>query len=280
MFLPMLKSLVRLIPRRFRAKTPLIHVVRLHGAIGVGTPFQPALTLKGLDDTLERAFAKKGIAGVAISVNSPGGAPVQSALIHDRIRELAAKHKVTVYVFCEDVAASGGYWIACAGDEIYADAASIIGSIGVVSAGFGFVGAIAKLGIERRVHTAGENKSILDPFQPEKDEDVARLKALQLDIHADFKAHVRARRDGRLKENPELFTGAFWTGRRALELGLIDGIGHLHAVLARKFGAKLELKVIEKPQGWGLRRFGLGAEIAASSIEALEARSIWARFGL
>jgi signal peptide peptidase SppA len=276
----MRKALLRLIPRRFRAKTPLIHVVRLHGAIGVGTPLQPALTFKGINGTLERAFARKGISGVAISVNSPGGSAVQSAMIHDRIRALAAKHKLTVYVFCEDVAASGGYWLACAGDEIYVDPGSIIGSIGVISAGFGFVEAIEKLGIERRVHTAGENKSILDPFKPEKAEDVARLKALQLEIHDGFKSLVRARRAGKLKEDGELFTGAFWAGRRAVELGLVDGIGHMHDVLERKFGEKVELKVIEKPQGWGLKRLGFGAELAASSIDALETRSIWARFGL
>lgn len=276
----MLKFLLRLIPRRFRTKTPLVHVVHLHGSIGVGTPLQPALTLKGVNETLERAFAGKAIAGVAISVNSPGGSPVQSAMIHDRIRALAERHKVSVYVFCEDVAASGGYWLACAGDEIYADAGSIVGSIGVISASFGFVEAMEKLGVERRVHTAGENKSILDPFQPEKEEDVERLKSLQLDIHGDFKAHVRARRGAKLVEDPELFTGAFWTGRKAHGLGLVDGIGHMHGVLTRKFGEKLELRVIQKPQGWGLKRLGLGADIAASTIEALEARSIWARFGL
>ena len=276
----MLKSLLRLIPRRFRSHRPLIHVVRLHGAIGVGSPLKPALTYQGVEQTLQRAFAAKGIAGVALSINSPGGSAVQSAMIHDLIRGLAARHKLTVYVFCEDVAASGGYWLACAGDEIYADPSSIVGSIGVISAGFGFVEALAKLGIERRVHTAGENKSILDPFQPERAEDVARLLALQGEVHDAFKALVRARRGAKLQDDPDLFTGAFWSGTRAQALGLIDGIGHLRAVMERKFGDKVELKVIEKPQGWGLKRLGFGAELAASSLDVLEARALWARFGL
>jgi len=275
--------LSRLVPRRFRADVPLVHVVRLHGAIGIGTPIRPALTLQSLAETLERAFSKKGIAAVALALNSPGGSAVQSSLIHDRIRSLADEHKVPVYAFCEDVAASGGYWLACAGDEIYADASSIIGSIGVIAAGFGFVEAIKKVGIERRVHTAGENKSILDPFQPEKPEDVERLKSLQLEIHDAFKTLVRYRRAGKLKgEEPDLFSGAFWSGRKALDLGLIDGIGHLRDIMRRKLGPKTELKVIAKPSGWGLRRlaFGSDADLAAGLIDAAETRALWSRFGL
>ena len=275
--------LARLIPLRFRKSVPVIHHVRLHGAIGVGTPLKPALTAKDSDDVLERAFSRKGIAGVAVSINSPGGSPVQSALIHARIRALAARYKVTVYVFCEDVAASGGYWLACAGDEIYADASSIIGSIGVISAGFGFVETLAKLGVERRVHTSGENKSILDPFQPEKQEDVERLLVLQADVHDAFKALVRTRREGKLKgDEKELFSGAFWSGRQALDRGLIDGIGHLHDVLERKFGEKVVIRTISRPTGWGLKRlgFGVGAGISESLADALETRAIWSRFGL
>lgn len=273
----------RLIPRRFRAATPLVHVVRLHGAIGIGTPLRPALTLQSLADTLDRAFSKKGIAAVALAINSPGGSAVQSALIHDRIRALADEHKVPVYVFCEDVAASGGYWLACAGDEIFADASSIIGSIGVLASGFGFVEAIKKLGVERRVHTAGENKSILDPFQPEKKEDVERLKSIQLDVHDAFKTLVRYRRAGKLKgEEDDLFSGAFWTGRKALEFGLIDGIGNLRDVMRKKLGPKTEFKVISKPSGWGLRRlaFGGDSDLAAGLIDAVETRALWSRFGL
>ena len=278
----MANFLQRLIPQRWRSGTPVVHVVRLSGAIGVGTPLRPALTLESVEQTLSRAFSKRGIKAVAIAVNSPGGSPVQSSLIHDRIRALAAKHKLPVFVFCEDVAASGGYWLACAGDEIYADPSSIIGSIGVIAAGFGFVEAIAKLGIERRVHTAGESKSILDPFQPEKAEDVERLKELQGAIHDEFKALVRERRRGKLKgEESELFSGAFWAGRRALEMGLVDGIGHLEDVLRGRFGDKTVFRTIARPRGWGLRRLGFGgAAQAAGLIDAMETRALWARFGL
>ncbi len=271
----------RFVPPRFRKSVPLIHHVRLHGAIGIGTPLRPAITAKDIVPVLERAFAKKGIAAVAVSINSPGGSAVQSALIHTRIRALAEKHKVPVYAFCEDVAASGGYWLACAADEIYADDSSIVGSIGVIAAGFGFVDAIEKLGIERRVHMAGDNKSILDPFQPEKKEDVKRLLSLQADVHEAFKAAVRSRREGKLKgDEKELFSGAFWAGRQALDLGLIDGIGHLHDVLQRKFGDKVVVRTISPSTGWGLKRLGLGADFAGSLLEAMELRALWARFGL
>ena len=274
--------LQRLIPLRFRKSVPVVTHVRLQGAIGVGTPMRPPLTFKDVEPQLERAF-RKGVAAVAITVNSPGGSPVQSALIHDRIRALAAEFKLPVHVFCEDVAASGGYWLACAGDEIYADANSVVGSIGVISAGFGFVETIRKLGVERRVYASGENKAVLDPFQPEKPEDVARLKDLQADVHESFKDLVRHRRAGKLKEdNPDLFTGAFWTGRRAKELGLVDGLGHLPEVLRQKFGEKLVIKTISAPRGWGLQRLGLGAgaEIPESFIATLETRALWSRFGL
>jgi len=273
--------LARLIPLRFRKSIPVIHHVRLHGAIGIGTPLKPAITAKDTADVLERAFSRKGIAGVALSINSPGGSAVQSALIHTRIRALAEKYKVPVFAFCEDVAASGGYWLACAADEIYADGSSIVGSIGVLAAGFGFVDAIEKLGIERRVHTSGENKSILDPFQPEKKEDVKRLKALQADVHEAFKSAVRTRREGKLKgDEKELFSGAFWAGRQALDFGLIDGLGHLHDVLQRKFGEKVAIRTISSSSGWGLKRLGLGTDFAGSLLEAMELRALWARFGL
>lgn len=273
----------RLIPLRFRKSVPVVNVVRLDGAIGIGSPLKPALTFKSINDLLERAFKRKGIAAVAVVVNSPGGSAVQSALIHARVRALAEENKVPVLAFCEDVAASGGYWLATAGDEIYADASSIIGSIGVISAGFGFVDAIEKLGIERRVHTAGESKSILDPFKPEKPEDVARLLELQSHVHAEFKALVRGRRGAKLNgSDTELFSGAFWSGRQALELGLIDGIGHMHAILKQKFGDRLVLRSIAAPQGWGFRRLMGGAEhnFASSALDALETRALWSRFGL
>jgi signal peptide peptidase SppA len=276
--------LSRFIPLRFRKSVPVVNHVALNGAIGIGSPLRPALTFRGAGNVLERAFAKKGIAAVAITVNSPGGSPVQSALIHARIRELAAEHKLPVYVFCEDVAASGGYWLACAGDEIYADESSIIGSIGVISAGFGFVEAIRKLGVERRVHTSGESKSMLDPFRPERKEDVEHLLNLQADVHGAFKGLVKGRRGSKLNGNDsELFSGAFWSGRQALEKGLIDDIGHMHAVLKQKFGDKVLIRNIAASQGWGLRRLGFGAaspDFAAAAIDAIETRAMWSRFGL
>jgi signal peptide peptidase SppA len=274
--------LSRFIPARFRKSQPIVNVLRLHGAIGMSQPLRPSLTAKDLEPLLEKAFTKN-IKAVALSINSPGGSPVQSAIIHARIRSLAEEFKVPVYVFCEDVAASGGYWLACAGDEIYADESSVVGSIGVISAGFGFVEAIGKLGVERRVHTSGENKSILDPFQPQKQEDVDRLLALQKDIHAAFKTLVRTRRAGKLKgDESEMFSGAFWAGRQAQELGLIDGIGHLHDILKQKFGDKLVLKNIAASQGWGLKRLGFGtfAELPAAAIDAVEIRALWSKFGL
>ena len=244
----------------------------------MGSPLRPP-SRQGRGSLLGAPLPK--YRGRALSVNSPGGSAVQSALIHSRIRALAAEYKIPVYVFCEDVAASGGYWLACAGDEIYADESSILGSIGVISAGFGFVEAIGKL-VERRVHTAGENKSILDPFQPEKQEDVDRLLALQADVHGAFKALVRERRAGKLKgDETEMFSGAFWSGRQALDRGLIDGIGHLHEVLKQKFGDKLILRNIAAARGWGLSRLGFGtiSEFPDSALAAIETRAVWSKFG-
>lgn len=258
-----------------------VHVLRLKGAIGVGSRFTPSLNLKDLEPLLKRAFVKR-VDAVALVINSPGGSAVQSSLIHDRIRELAKEHICPVYVFIEDVAASGGYWLACAGDEVYADDSSIVGSIGVIYAAFGFDKAIAKLGIDRRVHTAGENKSILDPFKPEKKEDVKRILDMQKQIHDRFKALVRERRGAKLKgADKELFSGAFWAGQEALERGLIDGIGHMHRVLRQKFGEDVELRNIEAPKGFG-RRLGFGAfgDLPDATIEALEIRALWSRFGL
>lgn len=273
-----------IIPLRFRKSVPVVNHVTLSGAIGIGTPMRPALTLKSVNPVLERAFKRKGISAVAISINSPGGSPVQSALIHARIRELSDEKKVPVIVFCEDVAASGGYWLACAGDEIYADESSVVGSIGVISAGFGFVDAIRKLGVERRVHTSGENKSMLDPFKPERPEDVEHLLSLQTDIHDAFKTLVKSRRGARLKpDDPEIFSGAFWSGRQALARGLVDGIGHLHQVLKARFGDKLVIRPVQQAQGWGLKRLGFGIEvpdIAENTMDTLETRALWSRFGL
>ena len=287
----------------FGKSAPEVPVIRLAGAIGVRSGFKSGLSLEALNPVLEKAFARKNIAAVALAINSPGGAAVQSLLIHNRIRQLAGKHKVKVIAFCEDVAASGGYMLACAGDEIIADKSSIIGSIGVIAASFGFTGAIEKLGIERRVYTAGRNKSMLDPFMPEKAEDVDRLKALQLEVHDEFIALVKSRRAGKLKDDaPDLFTGEFWSGGRALTYGLIDGTGQLHQVLAERYGKDVRLLPMSKKRGFGLARFMSSAPAVAHSstvqaiaglatgsnasgltqdvLNTLEARALWQRYGL
>jgi signal peptide peptidase SppA len=267
---------------------PVVAVLRLEGIIASrGGVRQRSLSLPGLAEQIERAFAQDGLVAVALAINSPGGSPAQSSLIERRIRQLAAEKNVPVLAFAEDVAASGGYWLALAGDEIYATEGSILGSIGVVSAGFGFTDVLKRFGIERRVHTAGENKGMLDPFRPEDPEDVRRLLALQLDIHDGFKALVRERRGARLKEDGEIFTGAVFTGRQAVKNGLIDGVGDLRSVLRDRFGTEVRLRpVAPRGGGWFRRRAApfaaqaWPAELALDLVEAIEHRTIWARFGL
>lgn len=264
-----------------RGKT-VIPVVRLHGVIAAEQR-QGRLNIAGVEPLLKRAFAIKSAPVVAVVVNSPGGSPVQSRLISKRIRDLADQHGKRVLVFVEDAAASGGYFIAVAGDEIIVDPSSIVGSIGVIMASFGFVGAIERLGIDRRVHTAGKNKSTLDPFLPEKAEDVERIKQFELDIHQVFIDHVKSRRGGRLKAaDDDLFTGEWWTGLRGLELGLVDSIGDMHATLRERYGDKIELKIIEPKRGWfGLPRFGMSLSGLSGELAAtVEDRAHWARFGL
>ena len=263
-------------------RAPRVNVLRLEGVIGAGGRFRKGLSIENTAAQIERAFEGARLKAVAVIVNSPGGSPAQSALIHDRIRALAEEKKVPVVVFVEDVAASGGYWIACAGEEIHVQASSIVGSIGVVSPGFGFVEAIARLGIERRLHASGENKAILDPFLPEKPEDVARLEGLQKEIHDLFIAHVKTRRGQRLNDiDGDLFSGAFWTGEAARQRGLVDGIGDVRQVMRARFGRKVRLNPIRAERGL-LARFGLDtrAPWAAALGEAVEARSLWGRFGL
>ena len=284
-----------LLPKRFRKDHPLVPVVRLTGAIGMATPLNPGLSLSGVAGVLGKAFSTGGAQAVAISINSPGGSPVQSNLIMRRIRALAEEQSIPVYTFCEDVAASGGYMLACAGDEIYADPSSIIGSIGVVSSGFGFTGAMEKLGVERRVHTAGERKVILDPFQPEKAEDIEQLLAIQKDIHDLFKGLVRERRSDTLNgDEKKLFSGEFWTAEKAKDLGLIDGLGDLRSVMREKLGENVRLKVMDQERSWLKRRLGLSGgrpqwslleggvrlNLADDLISAIEARALWSRFGL
>ena len=249
-----------LVPRRFRRDRPVVPVVRLTGIIGFSTPLRPGLSLAGIARTLERAFAMRGAAAVALAINSPGGSPVQSHLIFRRIRELAEEKKRRVIAFIEDAGASGGYMIACAADEIVADPHSIVGSIGVVGGTFGFDKLIAKIGIERRLYTSGEHKAMLDPFLPENPDDVERLKKLQREIHDDFIALVKSRRGAKLNgpEN-DLFSGEYWTGRRALELGLVDAIGDLRATLREQFGDKVVTPLVTAERGLlGRRIFGVG----------------------
>ena len=264
-------------------------VIRLHGAIMAGGgQFRPTLSIATTAGLIEKAFSFKDAPAVAISINSPGGSPVQSRLIFRRIRDLAEEKNKRVIVFVEDVAASGGYMIALAGDEIVADPSSIVGSIGVVSASFGFQEMIKKIGVERRVHTAGRNKSILDPFSPEKKEDVERLKALQLEIHETFIDMVRERRAGKLADDPDLFTGLFWTAKKGLDLGLIDGLGDMRSFLKQRYGDKTKLQLVSQPRGFFGRRLGIfgsqAPEIAAAAadglIDAAENRALWSRFGL
>ncbi|KKB10873.1 peptidase S49 [Devosia geojensis] len=261
---------------------PVIPVVRLHGVIAADQ--RPGrLNIVSVEPLLKRAFAVKSAPAVAIVVNSPGGSPVQSRLISKRIRDLADEHKKPVLVFVEDAAASGGYFIAVAGDEIIADPSSIVGSIGVIVATFGFVEAIAKVGVERRLYTAGKNKSTLDPFLPEKAEDVTRIKTFEQDIHQVFIDHVKSRRGARLKaSDDELFTGEWWTGLKGVELGLVDAIGDLYETLATRFGRNVELKLIAPKRGlFQLPRFGFsGSAIASDAAAALEDRALWSRYGL
>lgn len=267
---------------RLLRRPPVVPVVRLQGVIAA-EPRPGRLNIASVEPLLQRAFAMRSAPAVAIVVNSPGGSPVQSRLISNRIRQLADQKKKPVLIFVEDAAASGGYFIAVAGDEIFADPSSIVGSIGVIMAGFGFVGALEKLGIERRVHTAGRNKSTLDPFLPEKPDDVERIKGFELDIHQVFIEHVKRHRAGRLRaEDDVLFTGEWWTGLRGLELGLIDAIGDLHAVLRERYGQQVVLRPIApKRPLLALPRFGFSAEGAVQGLATtLEDRAYWARLGL
>ncbi|NKX45582.1 S49 family peptidase [Roseicyclus persicicus] len=264
----------RFIP--FVAKDPTVSVIRLSGVIAASAR-GGTLSDSALAPAIERAFAKGKPAAVALVLNSPGGSPAQSSLIAARIRRLAAEKKLPVHAFVEDVAASGGYWLACAADDIWVDDSSIVGSIGVISAGFGLHEAIARLGIERRVHTAGKDKSMLDPFRPERPEDVERLLGLQRQIHDSFIAHVRARRGARLSEAEDLFTGEFWVGARAVELGLADGIAHLVPKMKALYGDKVRFRDYGARRGL-FQRFGAG--LAAEMTAGIEDRALWSRFGL
>ena len=266
----------------FKKKT-IIPYVRLAGVIGNAGRFNKGMDLAGQQDILKKAFSIKKVKHVAISINSPGGSPVQSHLIYSYIRQLADKKKIKVLIFAEDVAASGGYLISCAGDEIYANSSSIIGSIGVISASFGFKELIKKMGIERRIYTAGKNKSTLDPFVDEKEEDIKRLKDIQLELHADFIKVVETSRGKKLKdpEKNNIFTGEFWTGASALKLGLIDGIGNADQILKEKFGEEVVIKKFEKQKSWLGRKLSASVEGQLSNtLNSIEDKSAWQKFGL
>jgi serine protease SohB len=283
-----------LLPKRFRSDIPVVPVVRLSGVIGLSTPLRPGITLAAVARALERAFTMRNARAVAIVINSPGGSPVQSHLIYRRIRELSEEHKRPVIAFAEDVAASGGYMIACAADEIICDRSSILGSIGVIGSSFGFAKLLEKIGVERRLYTSGEHKAMLDPFLPEKSEDVERLKAVQREIHESFIDLVKGSRGARLT-GPEktLFSGEYWTGGKAIELGIADAIGNLRSTLRGRFGDNVSTPLISpdrsllgRPRpgvqlgGGGLDRLLHGGNLAEEMISALEARALWARYGL
>ena len=289
----LIDRLMEYIPARLRRGAAVVPVVRLSGLIGAVTPLRPGMSLTGVAKTLERAFATKHARAVALVINSPGGSPVQSRQIYLRIRQLAAEKKLPVLVFVEDVAASGGYMIACAGDEIFCDPSSILGSIGVVGGSFGFQELIQKIGVERRLYTAGAHKAMLDPFLPENPDDVARVKALQREIHAIFIALVKQSRGSRLKGADDLlFTGEYWAGETSVSLGLADAIGDLRSTLRARYGDKVLTPVVAPATGilssiLGRKSAGAGmlasldgiAGLPDEVISALETRAIWAKFG-
>jgi signal peptide peptidase SppA len=287
----LIERLMAWIPARLRRGTAVVPVVRLSGVIGAVTPLRPGMSLAGVARTLERAFATRNAKAVALVINSPGGSPVQSRQIYLRIRQLAAEKKLPVLVFVEDVAASGGYMIACAGDEIFCDPSSILGSIGVVGGSFGFQELIKKVGVERRLYTAGAHKAMLDPFLPENPDDVARVKALQREIHDIFIALVKQSRGTRLKGADDvLFTGEYWAGETSVSFGLADAIGDLRSTLRARYGDKVLTPVIAPATGMlsgllGRRSAGTLASLEGipglpeQLISALESRAIWAKFG-
>lgn len=290
------KTLINAIPHkglrerlldRIDPDVSVVPVVRLTGVIASSGPLRDGLNLSGVAGDLDAAFKTRDAKAVALVINSPGGSPVQSSLIFKRIRALAEEHELPVLAFVEDVAASGGYMIACAADEIFADEHSVVGSIGVVSAGFGFSKLIEKLGVERRVHTAGESKAMMDPFKPEDPEEVERLEALQEEVHKGFKDLVRKARGDKLEgDEKQLFSGEFWVATQGIKYGLVDGIGDLRAVTREKYGEKVRLRLIGGPRPWWRRRPGIAGELpdagnfATDLLGAVEARSLWSRFGL
>ena len=265
----------------FFKKKKIVSHIRLSGVIGNVGKFKQGIDYSSQEEIIKKAFSLKKAQAVAITINSPGGSPVQSHLIYKLIRNQADKYKKKVIVFAEDVAASGGYLIACSGDEIYANPSSIIGSIGVIYSSFGFKDLIQKIGVQRRVYTAGKNKSTLDPFLDEKEEDIKRLKNIQLELHQEFIDVVEESRKTKLKKDigVELFSGEFWSGKKSKDLGLIDDLGNSEQILREKFGEDVEVKIFEKSKGWLAKKLSSSENQADKILNLIEERSIWQKYG-
>ena len=259
-----------------------IPTLRLSGIIGQAGLMRTGLSLSSLDKLIVKLFSDKKAPVVALIINSPGGSPTQSALIAKRITDLGKLKKKKIIAFVEDVAASGGYWLACAADEIYLDQNSIIGSIGVISPGFGYVNFLKKIGVERRVYTSGKSKSFLDPFKPEKKEDITRLKKIQEEIHENFINYVKSRRGKKIskKNHKEIFSGLFWVGKKGIDLGLADGLGHINDVIQNKFGKKAKIKLIEQKKSFLQRKFSSSLIDTDDLINKIEEKALWSRYGL
>ena len=268
--------------KKFFSKDINIPTLRLSGVIGQAGIARSGLTIAGIDKLIIKLFSDKKAPAVALIINSPGGSPTQSSLIAEKIINLAKEKEKKVIAFVEDVAASGGYWLACAADEIYLDSNSIVGSIGVISPGFGFVDLIKKIGIERRVYTSGKSKSFLDPFKEAKDEDIDRLKKIQEQIHENFISYVKSRRGPRIREenSDEVFSGLFWVGQKAVDLGLADGIGSINSIIEKKFGKKAKIKIIDQKKSFIQKKLSSSLIDSDAIIQTLEEKSMWSRFGL
>ena len=268
--------------KNFFSKSINIPTLRLTGVIGQAGFMRSGLSLVSLDKLINKLFSDKKAPAIALIINSPGGSPTQSSLIAKKITDLAKKKKKKILAFVEDVAASGGYWLACAADEIYLDQNSIVGSIGVISPGFGFVDLIKKIGLERRVYTSGKSKSFLDPFKEEKIEDIERLKKIQEQIHDNFISYVKSRRGNKLNENnlEEIFSGLFWVGQKGIDLGLADGLGSINEIIENKFGKKAKIKIIDQKKSFLQRKLSSSLIDSDVVLQKIEEKALWARYGL
>ena len=268
--------------KNFFSKSINIPTLRLTGVIGQAGFMRSGLSLVSLDKLINKLFSDKKAPAIALIINSPGGSPTQSSLIAKKITDLAKKKKKKILAFVEDVAASGGYWLACAADEIYLDQNSIVGSIGVISPGFGFVDLIKKIGVERRVYTSGKSKSFLDPFKEEKNEDIERLKKIQEQIHDNFISYVKSRRGNKLNENnlEEIFSGLFWVGQKGIDLGLADGLGSINEIIENKFGKKAKIKIIDQKKSFLQRKLSSSLIDSDAVLQKIEEKALWSRYGL